>query len=88
MKSLLQDCFGFQEANMIIMVDDTSYGIGKTPSPTGANIKKQLGALAAASQPGDVLVFHFSGHGTQVRSYVEESRHDHVLESSFLETCC
>lgn len=28
----------------------------------------KLRELVAASQPGDVLFFHFSGHGTQVRA--------------------
>lgn len=65
MKSLLIECYGFDEANIKVMVDDPSYNMN-TPSPTGANIKKQLGALVQASESGDVLVFHFSGHGTQV----------------------
>ena len=65
MNSLLVECYGFEQSNIMMLVDDPSYNMN-TASPTGANIKKQLGALVAASQPGDVLFFHFSGHGTQV----------------------
>lgn len=46
--------------------------------PTGANIKRELRRLVHACQPGDVAVFSFSGHGTQVRQ--QPSRHmlDHL----------
>jgi metacaspase-1 len=63
MYSLLQQCYGFQPANMKCLVDNDPSSI----QPTGANIKKHLAQFVAASKPGDVLVFHFSGHGTQVR---------------------
>ena len=56
--------FGFQP-NMVQMLIDTDQS---GPQPTGAQIKKSLKTLVQASKPGDVLVFHFSGHGTQVRS--------------------
>lgn len=36
------------------------------PQPTGANIRNALQKLVASTDPGDVLVLHFSGHGTQV----------------------
>lgn len=29
-------------------------------------LQKHLTELVAASQPGDVVFFHYSGHGTQV----------------------
>jgi hypothetical protein len=31
-----------------------------------AALQRHLSELVAASQPGDVLFFHYSGHGTQV----------------------
>ena len=37
-----------------------------TTQPTGKNIKAALVNMVANAQPGDSLVFHFSGHGTQV----------------------
>ena len=38
--------------------------------PTGKNIKDGLYDLVAGSVPGDVLVFHFSGHGMPIYIYV------------------
>jgi hypothetical protein len=35
--------------------------------PTGAAVRAALAQAAAASKPGDALLFHFSGHGTRVR---------------------
>ena len=34
---------------------------------TKANIVHRLGAAVAAAEPGDVVIFYFSGHGSQVR---------------------
>ena len=34
--------------------------------PTGANIKRALADMVARAAPGDVLFFHYSGHGTLV----------------------
>ncbi|KAI5064750.1 hypothetical protein GOP47_0019445 [Adiantum capillus-veneris] len=34
--------------------------------PTGANIKRALNKLVAESQPGDILFFHYSGHGVRL----------------------
>jgi hypothetical protein len=62
---MLTKYYGFQQANIRTLVDtDTS---NPNASPTGANIKKNLKELVLMSAPNDVLVFHFSGHGTQVR---------------------
>jgi hypothetical protein len=30
-------------------------------------LQRRLSQMVTTSQPGDVLVFHYSGHGTQVR---------------------
>lgn len=62
MKKLLQEIYGFQEDDFTLLIDtDTSY-----EQPTGRNIKTKLRESVAASQPGDVLFLHFSGHGTQI----------------------
>lgn len=60
-KSLV-DRFGFGESYITVMVDTDKRSV----QPTGANIKKVLGRLIDESNPGDILVFHYSGHGTQV----------------------
>lgn len=101
MRSLLVDHFGFDPADITLMLDTDP----STTSPTGANIKAsarrplcwpapahhagqsaeaapclsypdasspctllqtKLRELVAATQSGDVLMFHFSGHGCVV----------------------
>mmetsp|Transcript_32881 Transcript_32881/g.83457 ORF Transcript_32881/g.83457 Transcript_32881/m.83457 type:complete len:405 (-) Transcript_32881:2077-3291(-) len=63
-KAMLTQYFGFTEADITVMIDTDK----QTTQPTGKNIKAKLNELVAAAQDGDVLVFHFSGHGTQVPS--------------------
>lgn len=68
MRSLLTDLYGFEEGSFTVLIDtDSSY-----EQPTGRNIKAKLREVVAASQPGDVLFLHFSGHGTQVPGDREE----------------
>lgn len=62
MRSLLSRFYGFQEHDFTILVDND----GSYPQPTGKNIKLQLTKMVDEAQPGDVLLFHFSGHGTQI----------------------
>lgn len=50
--------FGFASADITLLQDKRA---------TRAAILAGLGKLASASRPGDRLVFHFSGHGSQVR---------------------
>lgn len=67
MYGMLRDHYGFEPANMRCLIDEDP-NAAADKLPTGANIKKNLTELVAASKPGDVLFFHFSGHGTQVRA--------------------
>lgn len=67
MYHLLKDHYGFAPGDLHCLIDEDP-NADPSKLPTGANIKNSLKQLVAASQPGDVLVFHFSGHGTQVRS--------------------
>ena len=46
----------------MIIDDDDDY-----PDPTGAEVKKALEWLCSDRSEDDVIFFHFSGHGTQVR---------------------
>ncbi|WIA22050.1 hypothetical protein OEZ85_004396 [Tetradesmus obliquus] len=69
MYSMLTTHFGFAPENITKLIDTDPSG----EQPTGANIKRHLTELVAASQPGDVLFFHYSGHGTQVPSDHEEA---------------
>mmetsp|Transcript_24437 Transcript_24437/g.43497 ORF Transcript_24437/g.43497 Transcript_24437/m.43497 type:complete len:398 (-) Transcript_24437:140-1333(-) len=64
MREMLITTFGFPESNIVVLIDtDSSY-----TQPTGGNVKRALSTLVAECKPGDVAVFHFSGHGTQVPS--------------------
>lgn len=62
MKALLLERFGFQEEDILVMLDSDP----SLPQPTGKNIRRSLAKLIENTQPGDCLVFHYSGHGTQV----------------------
>lgn len=76
---MLTNSFGFDESEITIMIDtDPAYTkptggcvqdcylsvLGKLSRMSPCrNIKQRLTELVGASQYGDVLVFHFSGHG-------------------------
>ncbi|KAI8464022.1 MAG: metacaspase type II [Monoraphidium minutum] len=63
-QKMLLTHYGFTPSDITMMLDcDPSLEM-----PTGAAIKRKLSELVAASQPGDSLVFHYSGHGTQIPS--------------------
>ncbi|KAK4481814.1 hypothetical protein RD792_012725 [Penstemon davidsonii] len=56
--------FGFNP-NCIELLTDKP---GSLTLPTGANIKKALNEMVDRAEPGDVLFFHYSGHGTLIKS--------------------
>ena len=56
---LLQTGFGFDDASQLRLLTDER--------ATTAGIKSRLRWLLDGTGPGDVLVFHYSGHGSQVR---------------------
>ncbi|CAK9212695.1 unnamed protein product [Sphagnum troendelagicum] len=62
MRTTLVERFGFDESDILVMLDTDP----STPQPTGANIRSSLNKLINSVQPGDALVFHYSGHGTQL----------------------
>ena len=57
MQNLLVSMFGFVTENISMLTDREA---------TTANILKGLEALVADAQRGDLLIFHYSGHGSQV----------------------
>eukprot|EP00250_Pteridium_aquilinum_P016089 c22933_g1_i1 orf=127-1470(+) len=62
MHKALVERFGFDEQDITVLIDtDSQY-----TQPTGANIKRALHDLVDTAQPGDVLFFHYSGHGTRL----------------------
>jgi len=75
MRDLLSSV-GFPAAQMTILTDD-----GGATLPTRANIMRGFQWLVAGAQPGDVLFFHFSGHGSQQRddSGMEEDGYNETI---------
>ncbi|BDA41997.1 Metacaspase-1A [Coccomyxa sp. Obi] len=64
LRYLLKTRFGFQDSNIVMLTDDSP---NPQAWPTRANMMYQMQLLLWNAQPGDSLVFHFSGHGTQIR---------------------
>jgi len=57
-RSVLKDYFDVPNKDMRVLVNDRA---------TKAGILQRLHAIIDASQAGDVVVFYFSGHGSQIR---------------------
>jgi hypothetical protein len=71
-KDLLEKNYGFDEVTLLL--DNQA---------TTANIRKALNTLVAGAAPGDVLFFHYSGHGSQVfnqRDDVDDNEPDNLDE--------
>ncbi|XP_058086586.1 metacaspase-1-like [Magnolia sinica] len=78
MKYLLCDKFGFSNECILLLTEEERdpYRI-----PTKQNIRMALRWLVMGCQPGDSLVFHYSGHGSQQINYSgdELDGHDETL---------
>ncbi|KAG6557440.1 hypothetical protein Mapa_000712 [Marchantia paleacea] len=72
MYKCLTDQFGFAEEDITVMIDTDTRSV----QPTGVNIKKVLRRLIDEAEPGDVLVLHYSGHGTQVPAETGDEEDD------------
>ena len=57
MQSILKTQFGFADTDIKMLLDNDA---------TTANMKSELNALVTGSVAGDVLFFHYSGHGSQM----------------------
>jgi hypothetical protein len=56
MISYIKDCHGFEDENIVILMDD-----GEHERPTGANIAAAYRKVAADAEPGDAVFCHYSG---------------------------
>lgn len=56
MEAMIKTNFGFTDVQMLL--DEQA---------TTSNMKAGLASLVAGARPGDVLLFHYSGHGSQIR---------------------
>ncbi|KAJ4836455.1 LOW QUALITY PROTEIN: hypothetical protein Tsubulata_023094 [Turnera subulata] len=67
MRDVLVKRFGFDLSHIQLLTDAPAAGRSDI-MPTGANIMKALGEMVDRAEPGDVLFFHYSGHGTRIPS--------------------
>lgn len=79
MKGMLKQQYGFQERDLQILTDER--GGNSSTMPTRSNILKAARWLVQGVEPGDVLFFHFSGHGAQQEDprYSEEDGMDETI---------
>jgi hypothetical protein len=68
MKEFFTEQFGFSEIRMLIEKAATTRGI-----------LDGLKWLVTGVTPGDVIVFHYSGHGSQIRSTLESDKLDEII---------
>ncbi|KAK8293825.1 hypothetical protein V6Z12_D06G214500 [Gossypium hirsutum] len=59
MREMIVSRFGFDSENVELLTDEPE----STYKPTRANIMAELKKMVVAAKEGDVLLFHFSGHG-------------------------
>ncbi|XVF24535.1 hypothetical protein REPUB_Repub13aG0136500 [Reevesia pubescens] len=64
MRDVLLERFGFDPRHVQLLTDAP----GSSIMPTGANIKAALHKMVNQAEAGDVLFFHYSGHGTTIPS--------------------
>lgn len=76
MQTYLQQVHQFDSSNITVLLDD-----GEHENPTKDNILAAYKNMVEASQPGDALFVHYSGHGTKVKdeSGDESDKHDEAI---------
>jgi hypothetical protein len=68
MGSMLKEVFAFDEIKLILEDQATTLGI-----------LEGLKWLIKDAKPGDILVFHFSGHGSQLPSFTEPDGYEEII---------
>ncbi|CAA0827536.1 Metacaspase-9 [Striga hermonthica] len=79
MRDLLIARFGFSSENVGLMMDKP----GSPIMPTGANIKTALNKMVDRAEKGDVLFFHYSGHGTLIKRHGLSKREEAIVPCDF-----
>ncbi|KAJ4978290.1 hypothetical protein NE237_009070 [Protea cynaroides] len=74
-REVLINRFGFHPNNIQLLTDEADSPV----KPTGANIKKVLTQMIDQAEEGDVLYFHYSGHGTRVPRPGNSSQQDEAI---------
>jgi hypothetical protein len=70
-RDVLLKYFGFEVKEIRVLVDNRA---------VKANIMERLEWLVRGAAPGDRMVFHFSGHGSQIRDRDGDELKDHMDE--------
>ncbi len=71
MRDVLKTYLGFRNEDIRVLVDSRA---------TRDNILYRLESMVNSAQSGDILVFHFSGHGSQIRDRDGDELLDHMDE--------
>jgi hypothetical protein len=70
-RNILKTFFGFTNESIRVLIDARA---------TKENILTRLDKMITQSQAGDFLLFHFSGHGSQIRDLENDELKDHMDE--------
>ena len=70
-RSVLKTFFGFENTNIRVLTDSRA---------TKKNILSRLEKMVSNAVSGDHLIFHFSGHGSQIRDREGDELSDHMDE--------
>ena len=71
MRHILKTYFGFTNNDIRVLTDERA---------TKKNILYRLEKMVKGAKSGDILVFHFSGHGSQIRDRDNDELNDHMDE--------
>ncbi|KAI4381582.1 hypothetical protein MLD38_007643 [Melastoma candidum] len=75
MRQLLVKRLGFNEGDIELLIDAPNSKV----LPTGSNIKKALLGMIERAKAGDILFFHFSGHGTRYPLHKDKRRQEEAV---------
>lgn len=70
-RRMLKEYFGFPNEDIRVVVNERA---------TKANVLHRLRIMLADAEPGDLVVFYFSGHGSQIRDRDGDELTDHLDE--------
>ncbi len=70
-RSILKTFVGFSNTEIRVLTDERA---------TKKNILERLTKMVSSARSGDLLVFHFSGHGSQIRDRDNDELTDHMDE--------
>ncbi|KAL3623703.1 hypothetical protein CASFOL_032519 [Castilleja foliolosa] len=79
MHEVLITRFGFDPKHVELLTDKP----GSSIMPTGANIKSALNRMIDQAGEGDVLFFHYSGHGTLIKSHNWSKKEEAIVPCDF-----